>query len=419
MSNFWTTLSHTTGRKLKSKSFIITTAIMAILIIGLFNLNTILENFSGDDDDVQDNPTIAVVDETETQGAFGQLMESFNEGAFNYVHYTDGGVNDAVEETSENDYVYVLAISGHSGSLEAEFFSEGTDFTLAQEVNQDVQRVKETLVTRELDLNEEELAMIFTPVTFSESPLSENGELQTEESHMQAYWMVYGLVFIIYLIVIMFGSMIATEVATEKSSRVMELIVSSVNPVTQMIGKILGIGLAGMVNLGVLVIAVLIGSYMSGEDILNTIFTEYIDYSLIIYALVLIILGYFVYGGIAAMLGALVSRAEEVNQAIQPLIFIAMIAFFISIFGLNAPDLVIIQVLSYIPFFTPQLLFLRIGMGTVPVWEIALIMSILVVSAVLINILAARIYKGGVLMYGKFSFKKGIQQALKISKKES
>lgn len=419
MSNFWTTLLHTTGRKLKSKSFIITTAIMAILIIGLFNLNTVLENFSGDDDDEQDNPSIAVVDETETQGEFVQLMESFNEGAFNYVHYTDGDVNDAVEETSENDYLYVLAISGDGGSLEAEFFSEGTDFTVAQQVNQDVQRVKETLVTTQLDLNEEELAMIFTPVSFNESPLSENTELQTEESHMQAYWMVYGLVFIIYLIVIMFGSMIATEVATEKSSRVMELIVSSVNPVTQMLGKILGIGLAGLVNLGVIVVAVLIGSYMSGEDLLNTIFTEYIDYSLIIYALVFIILGYFVYGGIAAMLGALVSRAEEVNQAIQPLIFIAMIAFFISIFGLNAPDMMIIQVLSYIPFFSPQLLFLRIGMGTVPVWEIALIIGILVVSAILINILAARIYKGGVLMYGKFSFKKGIQQALKLSKKES
>ncbi|WP_280770854.1 ABC transporter permease [Salipaludibacillus daqingensis] len=417
MNNFWTTFTHTASRRIKSKSFIFATGIMVVLIIGLLNLNSILENFTSDDDELVSS--IAVVDNTDSDGEYAEMLASMEEGAFEYIHFTYGDVNDALEEAYDNNYDYVLAISGESANMEAEFFGEGTDFTVAQEVNQDVQRVKETLVTTELDLNDEELAMIFNPVTFIENSLSQNGEMQTEESHMQAYWMVYGLVFAIYLIVITFGSMIATEVATEKSSRVMELIVSSINPVTQMLGKILGIGLAGMVNLAALALAVFIGSTMSGDDFITTIFTEVIDYSLIIYALVFIILGYFVYGGIAAMLGALVSRAEEVNQAIQPLIFLAMIAFFISMFGLNAPETTFIQVLSYVPFFTPQLLFLRIGMGTVPVWEVTLIIGILIISAILINILAARIYKGGVLMYGKFSFKTGIQQALKLSKKEN
>src|SRR5699024_10084942 len=144
-----------------------------------------------------------------------------------------------------------------------------------------------------------------------------------------------------------------------------------------------------------------------------------LDISLLWYALLFIVLGYFVYGGVAAMLGALVSRAEEVNQALQPLIFLAMIAFFIAIFGLNTPDSMMIQVLSYIPFFTPQLLFLRIGMGTVPMWEMVVIIGILVLSAIAINILAARVYKGGVLMYGKFSLKDGIKRALTLAKKES
>ncbi|PYZ95028.1 sodium ABC transporter permease [Salipaludibacillus keqinensis] len=417
MNNFWTTFTHTASRRLKSKAFIFATGIMALLIIGILNLNNILGNFESEE--TEDTPNIAVVDETENGGQFGAMLESMEDGSYNYVHFPDGSVDDAIEEASGEDYEYALALFGHPSDLQAEFYGEGSDFRVGQEVNQDVQRAKETLVTSELDLNEEELAMIFNPVTFSELPLSEQGEVQTQESHMQAYWMVYGLVFAIYLIVITFGSMIATEVATEKSSRVMELIVSSVNPVTQMLGKLMGIGLAGMVNLTILAGAVWLGSYMSGEEFLQMIFTEVIDYSLIIYALVFIILGYFVYGGIAAMLGALVSRAEEVNQAIQPLIFLAMIAFFISMYGLNAPDTMFIQALSYIPFFTPQLLFLRIGMGTVPISEVTLIIAILVISAILINVLAARIYKGGVLMYGKFSFKNGIKQALKISKKEN
>ncbi|SER40056.1 ABC transporter permease [Salipaludibacillus aurantiacus] len=417
MNNFWTTFTHTAGRRLKSKTFIITTSIMALFIISLINLNTILETFSGDG--AEDMPAVAVVDQTSEEGQFAEMLESLAaEGSFEYIYYR-GDVEEALSDAEENEFTYVLELTGTLDALQAEFYGEGTDFRTGQEVQQDVQRTKETLATSALDLNEQELALIFNPVSFNEKPLSGTGEVRTAETHMQTYWMVYGLVFVIYLIVVTLGTMIATEVATEKSSRVMELIVSSVNPVTQMLGKIMGIGLAGLVNLSVLVLAAFAGSYLSGEDFIRNIFTEVIDYSLIIYALLFIILGYFVYGGVAAMLGALVSRAEEVNQAIQPLIFLAMIAFFVSLYGLNAPDAIFIRVLSYVPFFTPQLLFLRIGMGTVPVWEIAVISALLIISAVLINVIAARIYKGGVLMYGKFSFKKGIKQALKLSKKES
>lgn len=417
MNNFWTTVNHTASRRLKSKTFVVTNILIAVLIIGLLNINSILDNFSSDGE--TEAPSVAVIDDTIYDGMLGTMLESYEEGEYEYFHYTDGDVDHAIEEASNNEFAYVLHLSGSTADLEAEFYGEGSDYRVGVDVNQDVQRLKETFVTTELDLDEEQLAMIFNPVTFTELPLHENGDVQTEQSHMQAYWMVYGLVFAIYLIVIMLGTMIATEVATEKSSRVMELIVSSVNPVIQMVGKLTGIGIVGLVNIGIIVGAALIGSYVSGENYIDMIFTEVIDISLIVYALLLIVLGYLVYGGIAAMLGALVSRAEEVNQAIQPLIYIAMIALFISMYGLNVPDAPMIHVLSYVPFFTPQLLFLRIGMGTVPGWEVALIIGILIISAILINILAARIYKGGVLMYGKFSFKNGLKQAFLLSKKEN
>ncbi|MGJ9383170.1 ABC transporter permease [Salipaludibacillus sp. CF4.18] len=417
MNNFWTTVSHTAGRRLKSKTFIWSTVIVMILIIGLINLNTILNGFSDSDDSLE---TVAVIDETEGEASFGELLDSYEEGAFEYIHYTDGSLEDAVEAAENKDYDFVLSLQGSTTTLEAEFLSEGNDFTTSQQVNQDVQRVKEAVATNELDLNEEELALIYSPITFNEQSLTEGGDVRTEAEHMQAYWLVYALVFAIYIIVLTLGTMIATEVATEKSSRVMELIVSSVNPVTQMLGKITGIAFVGVVNLGGLAIAAYIGFMISGEEnFIQMIFNDGIEVSLLLYALLFIFLGYFVYGGVAAMLGALVSRAEEANQAIQPLIIVAMMAFFISLVGLNTPDSTFIQVLSYVPFFTPQLLFLRIGMGTVPVWEIAVIVSILAISAVLINVLAARVYRGGVLMYGKFSLKNGLKQALTISKKES
>lgn len=145
----------------------------------------------------------------------------------------------------------------------------------------------------------------------------------------------------------------------------MELIVSSVNPITQMFGKIIGIGIAGFVNILTIVVAAFIGYLISGATFLEMLGGEEIQLSLVGFAVILIVLGYLLYGGIAAMLGALVSRAEEVNQALQPLIYLAMISLFLAIFGLNVPDAPFVTILSYIPFFTPQLLFLRMGMTTI------------------------------------------------------
>ncbi|MDG5788338.1 ABC transporter permease [Evansella sp. AB-P1] len=415
MNNFWITVSHTAGRRIKSKAFVISTIFMVVLILGLTNITNIIDLFSSDES--EDITSVAVVDETLTDNFFGETLASYDDGLFNYVNFT-GELDDAIEDAGNNGHDFVLYLTGDISTIEAEFYSDGNDFMMSNEVNQDVQRMKEALATNELGLNEEELSIIYSPITFNEQPLREGGEVQTMETHMQAYWMVYFLVFAIYMIVLTFGSMIATEVATEKSSRVMELIVSSINPVTQMLGKIVGIGVAGLLNLLAIAAAAIIGSYLSGEEFIKMIFTEVIDVWLIVLALVLILLGYFLYGGIAAMLGALVSRAEEVNQALQPLVFLAMIGLFVSIFGLNTPDATFIQVLSYVPFFTPQLLFLRIGMSAVPMWEVTLILGILVLSAIIFNIIAARIYKGGVLMYGKFSFKDGLKQAFTIGKKE-
>ncbi|QQK77444.1 ABC transporter permease [Salicibibacter cibarius] len=416
MNNFWITVGHTVNRRLKSKAFMWSTLTMVLLIIGLMNAGQIIAVFS-DEDEGGSSQRIAVVDET-TDDAIGDMLEGYEDGPFDYVNYTEGDEEDAIAAAENEEYEYVLALSGDAVDLNVDFYGDDNDFTIGQEINQDVQNVKEAVVTSELDLDEDELEMIHAPISFNEQPLTPDGEVQTEESQMQAYWMVYVLVIAIYLIVITFGTMIATEVATEKSSRVMELIVSSVNPITQMLGKLVGIGVVGLVSLAALGASAGIGLTMSDDELLQTIIGEAPDMSLLLYALLFVILGYFLYGGLAAMLGALVSRAEEVNQALQPLIIVAMIAFFIAIFGLNTPDTTFIQVMSYIPFFAPQLLFLRIGMGTVPMWEVALIIGILLISAILFNILAARIYKGGVLMYGKFTFKNGIKQAVTMSRKE-
>src|SRR5690625_7579401 len=100
------------------------------------------------------------------------------------------------------------------------------------------------------------------------------------------------------------------------------------------------------------------------------------------------------------MLGSLVSRTEDAQQLIMPLIFLVMIGYFIAIFGLSTPDIGLVTVSSYIPFFAPMLMLLRIGMLEVPLWEVVISTMILIGTIGILSILAARVYRGGVLMFG-------------------
>src|SRR5699024_7301213 len=113
--------------------------------------------------------------------------------------------------------------------------------------------------------------------------------------------------------------------------------------------------------------------------------------------------GYLLYATLAAMLGSLVSRIEDVQQFMTPMIFLIAIAFFIAVFGLNMPQSTFVTVSSYIPFFSPMLMFLRVGMLDIPVWEVALSIALLIGTIVILALVGARVYKGGVLMYGKSS----------------
>ncbi|MCM2676015.1 ABC transporter permease [Alkalicoccobacillus plakortidis] len=170
-----------------------------------------------------------------------------------------------------------------------------------------------------------------------------------------------------------------------------------------------------------IVIGVGLGFLIRGSSEQASFITEFLGsslpYDLLIYAFIFLALGFLLYGSIAAMLGSLVSRVEDVNTLIQPLIYMVMIAFFIAIYGLSNPDSIVVTVSSWIPFFSPIIMFLRFGLLAIPVWEVVLSFGVMIASIVVFSIFAANVYKGGVIMYGSGSLFKGIKAALSLSKK--
>jgi ABC-2 type transport system permease protein len=136
-----------------------------------------------------------------------------------------------------------------------------------------------------------------------------------------------------------------------------------------------------------------------------------------IYAVVFFLLGYFLYATLAALLGSLVSRTEDVQQLLLPMTFIIIIASFIAFTGLGNPEATYVQYASYFPFFTPLVMFLRVGMLELPFWEPVLGISILLITIFILGWFGSRVYRGGVLMYGASQSLKDIKKAIQLGKK--
>ncbi|WP_430787843.1 ABC transporter permease [Virgibacillus flavescens] len=416
MNKFWIITSHTYMTRFKSKAFLISTIITLLFVIGLANYQAIFDSFS--DDSAQ---KIAVIDET--GNLFTPLetsVETANED-LDLIKYekSEEAAKTAVEE---EDYTALVTLSLNDKQLpEASYFANNiADSAEQNDIQQQLQQLKVAAATQQAGLDQTAITEIYSPMTFNKVALDESAK--TSEELDQARGIVYVMLFVLYISVITYGNMIATDVATEKSSRVMELLISSVSPVTQMFAKIIGIALLGLTQVGLLLG---LGYFMivsKQDELTNGAFQyfgiEGVSVSLFVYALIYFVLGYLLYATLAAMLGSLVSRTEDVQQMIMPMIFLIMVAFFIAMFGLSAPDSSFVVISSYIPFFTPMLMFLRVGMLDIPVWEIALSFGILIGTIILLGFIGARVYKGGVLMYGKSSSLKDFKKAFALSKKE-
>lgn len=417
MRNFWIVTKHTFLTKLKTKSFLISTGIMIVIVLILANLNTVIDMFNQ-----EKQRTVAVIDTTgEYIDLFeNQLMQTDN----SFMIVKDANELEAIEKVKSGEWEGVLTITIQgSGIPEAVYRSmKISDESTIRLLQSTLTEVKNQKFTEEIQLDAMQIAELYTPAAFKVVSLEENAKSASELN--AARGLVYVMLFVIYFIVIGYAGMIASEVASEKTSRVMEILVSSISPVKQMFAKILGIACLSFVQMG----AFLLVGYFSIRNLIGK--QDEIDFlqffgfdgmklSTIVYAVIFALLGYLFYAVMAAFLGSLVSRVEDIQPMITPMTMLVVVAFVISMFGLGNPDTILIQICSFIPPFTPLIMFLRVGMLDVPFWEVGLSLILLLASIILLAVLGAKIYRGGVLMYGKGTSLKDLKHALTLGKKES
>lgn len=209
------------------------------------------------------------------------------------------------------------------------------------------------------------------------------------------------IAFAMYLTVMIYGIGVMRAILEEKSNRVMEVLLSSLNTTELMAGKIVGVGMAGITQIA---LWVGIGAVISvpGAMSIGSLLRQS-NFSLMtgIYFGVFFLLGYFLYSSMCAALGAMVNSDQEAQQlqmfVMMPLIFSFMFIFY----AMRAPDAPIVVAISMVPFAAPLVMFTRIVVSTPPAWQIALSIALMLGGIAVVVWISSRIYRVGVLMYGK------------------
>ncbi len=213
------------------------------------------------------------------------------------------------------------------------------------------------------------------------------------------------MIFALYSVILLYGQMIASNVATEKSSKAMELLVTSAKPVSMMFGKVLAACVAGLLQLIIVFGTAFLSfnlnkDYWSGNMIVNSVFN--IPADLLLYMLVFFILGFFIYAFLYGAVGSTATKLEDINTSVMPITFLFIAGFLVVMISLASGNVdgTLLKVCSYIPFTSPMAMFTRIAMSVVPAHEIIISIAILVLSVIAVGIISAKIYRIGVLLYG-------------------
>ena len=233
-----------------------------------------------------------------------------------------------------------------------------------------------------------------------------NSEVESlGKNQMENFFYTYIMIFALYIVILLYGQMVATNVATEKSSRAMEVLITSAKPTSMMFGKVIASCLAGFMQLvcvfgSALVFYNLNKSYWGDNMIIDSIFN--IPPELLVYMLVFFILGFLIYAFMFGAVGSTASKLEDINTSVMPITMLFIIAFVVVMTSMSSGnvDNTLMVVCSYVPFTSPMSMFTRIAMSAVPWYEIAISIAILIGSTISVGVLSAKIYRVGVLMYG-------------------
>jgi len=417
IQKIWLILRSEFWRRVRSKAFILATLLVPFGVVLLFAAPALFGYLA----EQTDERTVAVVDET------GQLADSLVAAGgeritFRPVDAPTDSVRAALRDGRYDGYLHVPA-SLVDGTGEATYYSvEGGGIGLRSELSSQVNRVVRRHRLEMAGASADVLSIVGSDVELSTRKLSQ-GEGTTDDSTLAYTAIGYVMAFAIYFAVFFYGQYVMQGVIEEKSSRVVEVIVSSVRPFELLMGKVLGIGAMGLAQMvtwaalamgGMAAIGPLLALFFAPSDLGATsgaspeavreaagISVPTIPLDLIVWFILFFVGGFLLYASLFAAVGSAVEQQQDAQNLLLPVMTPLILPILFLVFIIESPNATVSVVMSIIPLFSPILMVLRIAITAVPLWEIATAFVLLVGSFVAMIWIAGRIYRVGILSYGK------------------
>ena len=407
--------------RVRNKSFLIMTFLSPLILVGMILLISYLTQLNS-----EDKRTIVVVDDS---GKFETVF--FNTDQTTYLNLSDQGLEAGKEVAKGEGYYGLIHINDNAAIVEdaVTFYGNETpSFSFIGDIEKRIEKkmTDENLIAQGIDLNTLETAKSSIDVQIE--------NFSGETSSKMSNWVKAGFGgaagYLLMMFIIIYGNMVMRSVIEEKTNRIIEVIISSVKPFQLMMGKILGTTLAGITQFSIWVI---VGGILL--VVLTTVFG--IDASaasaaspaasqaqiiaqdpgmmiellqeiqklpllqLVVGFFIYFIGGYFLYSSIYAAIGAAVDNETDTQQFMLPIIMPLMLGIYVGFFAvIDNPHGTVATVFSIIPLTSPIVMLMRIPFE-VPVWQLALSITLLVASFVFTVWFGSKIYRVGILMYGK------------------
>jgi ABC-2 type transport system permease protein len=221
-----------------------------------------------------------------------------------------------------------------------------------------------------------------------------------EADRGQGFFLVFGVGFVIYLTILMYGQVVLGAVIEEKETRIAEILFSSIRPFTLMSGKLVGVSLVALTQFAIWGLALVgLGAYFAGRG--GAVAIPQVPAGVYAYVVLFFLMGYFIYATLYALVGSMVTTSQEGGQLAMPIILLLVVGFYLAFPVIRSPNSSFAVWVSLVPFFAPITMLIRIVAAEPPLWQIALSLGLGFVTVASMLWLAGRVYRVGMLMYGK------------------
>ena len=412
--------------KIRNKSFIIMTFVSPLIVVAF----ALIIGFLTDVNSKSNAKDILILDES---GLFSNTFSDTE--TIHYEYLKDKTLQEARAEVLETSKYGLLYIPKEETAQKAFYSEESPSLSLVNELTGALEKTLFQYNLTQKGIDKAEIDSARTKITLQMENFT--GEKTSEFDNMMKIAIGGVAGYLIFMFIIIYGNMIMRSVIEEKTNRIVEIIISSVKPFQLMLGKIIGTSLAGLTQFAIWLV---IGGVLfalapslfqvdtptatqamaateSHSEISNIITALYhfpfLETSGVF--LLFFVGGYLLYSSLYAMVGAMVDNETDTQQFLMPILIPLMLAFYVGMFSvIEEPHGTISVVFSYIPLTSPVVMLMRIPFG-VAWWEVLISLLLLYITFFLVIKIASKIYRIGILMYGKKPTYKEVWKWLKMN----